>query len=182
MDKEKDFRVLDVGCGRRKRSGAIGIDINPRSDADVIHDLNVFPYPFPHDWFDAIYCDNVLEHVENVIRVMEELHRIAKKEACVTIIEPFFAHRNAYTDPTHKHFFGIHSFDCFLKNTAHSEFRYSTVEFQLRSLQFDKGLDVAHWIDGVVCRFANSHKDVYENRLAHLFPLRTVAYELIVVK
>jgi hypothetical protein len=40
------MKILDVGCGKNKRKGAIGIDIDPNSDADVIHDLNIFPWPF----------------------------------------------------------------------------------------------------------------------------------------
>ena len=32
--------ILDVGCGRKKQPGAIGIDFNANTDADVIHNLN----------------------------------------------------------------------------------------------------------------------------------------------
>ena len=38
--------ILDLGCGSKKRPGAIGVDINAASGADVIHDLDVLPYPF----------------------------------------------------------------------------------------------------------------------------------------
>ena len=33
-------RILDLGCGRDKLPGAVGMDQNPRSDADIIHDLD----------------------------------------------------------------------------------------------------------------------------------------------
>jgi hypothetical protein len=36
-----------MGCGNRKVAGAVGIDVSPDSQADIIHDLNSFPYPFP---------------------------------------------------------------------------------------------------------------------------------------
>ena len=52
--------ILDFGCGNRKRPGSIGIDVNPRTDADVVHDLNVFPYPFADSSFDEVYADNVI--------------------------------------------------------------------------------------------------------------------------
>ena len=32
------MKILDLGCGKRKRKGAIGIDISEDTDADVIHD------------------------------------------------------------------------------------------------------------------------------------------------
>jgi len=37
------MKILDLGCGKRKRKGATGIDISKYADADVVHDLNVFP-------------------------------------------------------------------------------------------------------------------------------------------
>jgi len=40
------MRILDVGCGINKKAGAIGVDRNPASRADVIANLDHFPYPF----------------------------------------------------------------------------------------------------------------------------------------
>jgi len=176
------YTVLDVGCGPRKRPGAVGIDINPRSDADIIHDLDRFPYPFPDDHFDEVICDNVLEHLADLVKVMEEVHRIAKPSALVTIVVPFYPHRHANTDPTHKHFFGVHSFDYFIEGTANAGFRYSYARFALKSVEFEKGLAQLHWIDKKIVAFANSYKDLYENRLANVFPLRNLTFELRVVK
>ncbi|MHB8641259.1 MAG: class I SAM-dependent methyltransferase, partial [Candidatus Acidiferrales bacterium] len=59
--------ILDLGCGSKKRPGATGVDINPASGADVIHDLDVVPYPFESSTADEIYLDNVLEHLANVV-------------------------------------------------------------------------------------------------------------------
>lgn len=184
MDKinHKDYRILDLGCGNRKRAGAVGVDINSRSQADVIHDLNIIPYPFPADHFDEIICDNILEHLNDVITTMEEIHRIAKAKALVTIIVPFFAHRDAATDPTHKHFFGIHSFDYFIEGTANASFLYSTIKYSLLSVEFEKGLKTIRWYDHIIKRFANMKKDLYENRFANLLPLRNITFELRVVK
>ena len=40
-------KILDVGCGQNKYPGAIGIDSNPRTSADVIHDLAFSLIRFP---------------------------------------------------------------------------------------------------------------------------------------
>ena len=32
------LKILDIGCGKHKTPGAVGMDSNPRSDADVLHD------------------------------------------------------------------------------------------------------------------------------------------------
>ncbi len=60
-------KILDVGCGQNKYPGAIGIDSNPRTKADVIHDLGNVPYPFQENEFDEIICRHVIEHVPDVM-------------------------------------------------------------------------------------------------------------------
>ena len=174
--------VLDLGCGLRKRPGSIGIDVNPRSQADVIHDLNRFPYPFAQNNFDEIYCDNVIEHLDDVVKVMEELHRIAKPSALVTIIVPFFPNRYANTDPTHKHFFGLHSFDYFIERTPNAGFLYSNAKYELVSVEFEKDLKQAHWFDRIIRSFANARKELYENRFSNIFPMRNLTFQLRVKK
>ena len=69
-------KLLDLGCGNNKRVGALGIDFNSRTAADLVHNLNVFPYPLESETFDEVYVDNCLEHLDDVIRVMEEIHRV----------------------------------------------------------------------------------------------------------
>ncbi|MBW7887010.1 MAG: class I SAM-dependent methyltransferase [Bacteroidetes bacterium] len=181
MDKPK-YTILDVGCGPRKRANALGIDKIASSAADVLHDLNQFPYPFPENSFETIYCDNVLEHLDDVIKVMVEFHRIAKPDAKIFITVPHYAHRNANTDPTHKHFFGLHSFDYFIEGTSHGEFHYSPVHFKLLHVEFDKNLKSAHWFDSILVRLANFNRDLYEHRFANIFPLRQISFELQVIK
>ncbi len=173
---------MDVGCGHRKRVGAVGIDNNPRSDADILHDLNHFPYPFSDSHFDEMYATNVLEHLDDVVKVMIELHRIGKPNALVSITVPHYAHRNANTDPTHKHFFGVHSFDYFINGTEYGDFKYSAVQFSLESVEFDKGSPKRYLFDEWLLRFANARKDFYEIRLANIFPLAQLTFVLRIVK
>jgi len=42
MNETPQKKILDVGCGWNKTPGAIGMDANPKSHADVIHDLGEF--------------------------------------------------------------------------------------------------------------------------------------------
>jgi ubiquinone/menaquinone biosynthesis C-methylase UbiE len=177
-----NLKILDLGCGRRKRPNAVGIDSNPRSDADVIHDLNLFPYPFPENEFDEVYADNILEHLDDILKVMAELHRITKSSGNIHITVPHYSHRNAHTDPTHKHFFGVHSFDYFIDGTSHSDFRYSSARFTLISVEFDHGIEHRHMIDSFITSFANSYKDIYENRFSNIFPLSQLTFILKVLK
>ncbi len=52
--------TLDVGCGRNKYPGAIGIDRNRDTAADVICDLDRVPYPFREGRFDTTFLDREL--------------------------------------------------------------------------------------------------------------------------
>jgi SAM-dependent methyltransferase len=107
-------KVLDVGCGWNKTPGAIGIDANPRTHADVIHDLGSIPYPFPDNDFDNIVCRHVAEHVPDVMSFIAELHRITKPGGRITITTPHYSNPDWATDPTHRNHFNSYSFNCFI--------------------------------------------------------------------
>ncbi len=174
--------ILDVGCGTSKRPGAIGIDVNPRCGADVIHDLNAFPYPFPDDSFDEIYADNVVEHLDDVVRVMEELHRIARPGALVKVIVPYFRSRWAFIDPTHRHFFTVDSFAYFDPgNPVRERYRYSDAAFQVEGVVFNETIPMRP-LKRLIKRFADRQPQRYEYRLAHHCPLDDLSFYLRAVK
>ena len=110
-------KILDVGCGQNKFPGAIGIDANPRSHADVIHDLGNFPYPFESDQFDEIICRHVIEHVPDVLGFVNELHRITKPGGRLKIVTPHYSNPDWATDPTHRNHFNSYSFTCFMPSS-----------------------------------------------------------------
>jgi len=109
-------KVLDVGCGWNKTPGAIGIDANPKTHADVIHDLGSVPYPFPDNEFDEIVCRHVAEHVPDVMSFIAELHRITKPGGRITITTPHYSNPDWATDPTHRNHFNSYSFNCFVED------------------------------------------------------------------
>lgn len=111
---------INLGCGNKKIDGFVGVDKIKTEATDLIHDLNIFPYPFPQDCAEEIILDNVLEHLDDVILVMEEVYRLAAPGAIITINVPYFKSNSAFTDPTHKHFFTETSFKYFEeKNSLH---------------------------------------------------------------
>jgi len=176
------IKILDLGCGKRKQRDAIGIDISKDTDADVIHDLDVFPYPFVDNEFDYVYADNVIEHLEDVVKVLEELHRITKDGATIKIIVPFFRSVYACIDPTHKHFFTVRSFDYFdPENNFNRLYKYSRCCFKVKKVLFDESM--RHRLFGkILTSFANKKPVFYETRISMIFPLNTLTYYLQTLK
>ncbi|OIO05571.1 hypothetical protein AUJ26_02710 [Candidatus Falkowbacteria bacterium CG1_02_37_21] len=104
---------LNLGCGLTRIPDFTGVDIIKTPATDIVHDLNVFPYPFPDNSAEEIILDNVLEHLDDTIKVMEELYRIAQPAALIKVYVPYFKSNSAFTDPTHQHFFTETSFKYF---------------------------------------------------------------------
>mgnify|MGYP000504540791 CR=1 FL=1 len=71
---------IDIGCGPSKVDGFIGVDIREFPSIDVIHDLDVIPWPFDNSSVDLVIASHVVEHVDSVILFMSELHRILRDD------------------------------------------------------------------------------------------------------
>jgi len=116
------MRILDVGCGINKKPGSIGIDRNPRSRADVIVDVDRFPYPFRDSSFDALQAVHVIEHVSDVVRTMEEFHRLVRPGGEVYLATPHYTDFSSFCDPTHK--WHLNSFSLRYFGSDHGGYSY----------------------------------------------------------
>ena len=179
----KEFRgrdILDVGCGRRKISGAVGIDrrIHDNYPADVQrnidHDLTVFPWPIDDNTFDFVNCQHCIEHLPDTVRTMEEFSRITRPGGKVLIETPHYSWFEAFRHYEHYHQFTVGSFDYFLKDNRH----YGT-DFVLeeKKLYFDDLL----WMLGIGF-FANKFLRTYEKRFAFIFPATSFSVVLRIDK
>jgi len=117
-------RILDVGCGRNKFPGSIGVDHNTKTDADVLANLDHFPYPFCDGAFDQIRVIHVIEHLSNIIRAMEEFHRLGRPGSRLLIATPHYTDFSSFCDPTHKWHLNSFSFRYF--GPDHAGFGYYT--------------------------------------------------------
>lgn len=119
-----ELRTLDVGCGVNKYPGSVGIDRNVDTRADVLCDLDQFPYPFRDGAFEAVRAVHVIEHVNDVIRAMEEFHRLLKPGGRVLIVTPHYTDFSSFCDPTHRWHLNSFSFRYFGED--HAGFGYYT--------------------------------------------------------
>jgi SAM-dependent methyltransferase len=169
--------TLNLGCGLKHVPDAVNLDLIRETDPDVIHDLNQSPWPLPRDHFREVLAYDVIEHLDNFIAAMEEIHRVCSDGAVVRVTIPHFSCANAYTDPTHHRLFGCFSFD-YLTGESENQY-YSRARFKKLSsrLMFYPSL-----LNKLVWRLANRYPAAYERRWAWIFPAWYLYFELEVVK
>lgn len=174
-------RILDVGCGRNKRPGAIGVDRNPRTAADVLCDLDHFPWPFRDSSFDELYATHVIEHVADVIRTMEEFHRLVRPGGRVHIVTPHYTDFSSFCDPTHRWHLNSYSFRYFGADDAgfgyYSGARFRERKVRLRLLAFWRWLGF-EWLVNAFPRF----RLFWEHYLCFVVRGKVIEFEFEVVK
>ena len=171
--------VLDLGCGRKKQEAvSIGVDRQPGS-ADVLAELTHFPWPFADNCADRIHLSHFLEHQPDILRVMAEVHRVAKTSGEIIVVTPHYSSPDSYSDPTHLHHLGLHSFDYFLGDNF-QDFTYGAGGFRLveRRLTFGGNLLLDNL--GRLCAAVSA--DFYEKHFAWTFPARNIICRLLAVK
>ncbi len=127
------MKKINLGCGTKYMQGYINTDVTQTVKADVYFDLNKTPYPFRSNFADEIYMDNVLEHLDDIPRVIEEIHRILKPGAVLRIYVPYAKSDGAFNDPTHMHYFTERSMDYFSRDNAYGF--YADVSFQIKKAE-----------------------------------------------
>lgn len=181
----KQLHVLSLGCGRVKRdfpeadraTSIVGVDNDPHSDADIMHDLNQFPYPLEANSFDLIILQDVLEHLEDVPRVLQEVHRVGRSGATIRIRTPHYSSYYAFNDPTHRHYFGalfLNGFDVISPNPV-----YGGALFQIKSRKI---LFPRVWRMTGVAAMANTFPLRWEQLFAFVFRAENMLFELLAIK
>ena len=166
---------LEIGCGKLKSQGAIGLDIKMTRDVDLLSDLER-PLPFKDESFETIIANQVVEHIENFTQLMAELHRILKKNGKLVIHVPYFRSSWSHIDPTHVRSFTLLTFDYWLKDSFLNE-HYSFDECTFTRI--DKYLDAdyrMHPIRWMLTKIAIRFPYVYENSLfSFVFPFQQLS-------
>ena len=172
-------KILDVGCGKAKRLGSLGIDRCDLDNVDIVHNLEVFPYPLPSGWFEEIYLSNVIEHISNIVGLMEELHRVAADGADIYISTPHFSSLYSYEDPTHVRHLSYDSMDYFSIETKHANF-YTDKKFRIIEKRIDFGRSMP--LSWVAKGIAMLSRRFYEKHFCFIFPANQLFFHLKVVK
>lgn len=109
---------LNLGCGKFPITlpNWINIDQTKLSTVDLVFDLENCEkeqLPFEESSIDEFFMSHVLEHIKNILPLMQELHRVAKPNALLTVKVPYGSSDDAFEDPTHIRQMFIGSFGFF---------------------------------------------------------------------
>ena len=112
---------LNVGSGGRPEAGWVNLDIVQGPTVDVVADVQA-PHglPFADDTFDEMVMSHVLEHLDQPLFVMQELHRVAKPSCRFTVKVPYGSSDDAWEDPTHVRLYFLKSFSYFEQPVYHT--------------------------------------------------------------
>ena len=175
------MRILDVGCGINKYPGSIGIDRNAGTRADVLCELDHFPYPFRDSQFDQVRASHVIEHVADVIRTMEEFHRVAKPGGRIVLSTPHYTDFSSFCDPTHRWHLNTFSFRYFGADNAgygyYSKVRLREISVHVKLLAFWRWLG----FEFLVNRFPRYRK-FWEHYLCYVVRGKIMDFEFEVLK
>ncbi len=96
---------LDIGCGRNKNQGFVGLDISPDSRADII--ATVLKLPVKDEGVSEINCSHLVEHLypEEAQKLFDEIYRVLQRggKATIKIDRDWTKRRLLKKDPEHKY-------------------------------------------------------------------------------
>lgn len=95
--------LLDIGAGENKQPGFVGLDKRKLPGIDIIHDLEVFPYPLEDESCLTIIGSHIAEHIAPwlTIHFFDELWRILKVNGQLALSMPYAGSAPYWQDPTH---------------------------------------------------------------------------------
>jgi hypothetical protein len=102
--KSKAGIRLDLGCGQKKQGPEwVGVDYRQLPGVDIVHDLEVFPWPLPSNCANTVAITHVIEHIKPwlFMQFMAEVHRVCQPETQVFISGPYGIGFHYVQDPTH---------------------------------------------------------------------------------
>lgn len=107
--------IIDIGCGDHKQiPWALGVDFYRSREANLRANIER-GLPFRDHSIDQVYAVQVLEHVHDLLGLMNEIHRVLKPGGVLHVMVPYWKYVNAVADPTHVRFFNPQTFKFFCR-------------------------------------------------------------------
>jgi len=166
---------LQIGAGNNPKEGYINQDYRKYEGIDDVFDLNVYPYKYPDNCFDEIFAEDIIEHLDDTIKAIDELWRITKDGGIIKIYVPHFTHWGTFGDLTHKRGFSIFAFDYYMTDYYPCKAKFYSIK---RSYVVSKNFKFLNIFNPIF----NLSKFLTENFLCKFFLISRIYVELRVRK
>lgn len=124
--------TLILGCGSHvntREKDHIYCDLRPYQNVDVVHDLDVYPWPFEDNSFLNISAIHLVEHLRNgLLPFMDECWRILMPGGALYIETPCAGMDPdlEFADPTHVRCYRPHTFTNYFLRSEIGKLNYTT--------------------------------------------------------
>ena len=172
------YKKLNIGCGKIILDGYINLDSVKLPGVDVVHNLEKYPWPFKDNTFDEVLCDNILEHLDDIIKPVEELWRITKLGGKIIVRVPIYPSPWAFTDPTHKSAYTFITFNYFRPIDNLNYYSHARFNIKKRKIIFEHLLC---WLNPIV-NYCEPFQKLYYFYFSGAIPANSLYFELEVIK
>lgn len=168
---------LNLGCGDDIKKDFVNIDMKKLPGVDLVWNLDKLPLPFKDSSVDYILCSHSLEHLNNPVGFMIDLHRICKSGATIDISVPHYSSCASYAELDHKrpglsyHTFGTRGFNQILDGMF---------KVTKRELNFTRMNQT--WTNNIFNPIINLSPAIYERFFSFILPCSEVKFILKVIK
>ena len=123
------MRRLILGAGKHhiKQPGETLCDIRKFPNIDVVHNLNITPWPFQSRQYGNVWAHHLVEHLDNLISFMDEAWRVLTPGGSLSLTTPLAGGDIdlEWADPTHKRCYRLHSFINYFSLDGVEKFGYT---------------------------------------------------------
>lgn len=133
---------VNLGCGSDLMEGYVNLDRMQTAPGVIVHDLDVAPWPFESDSVERMCAMDVFEHVAEPLVFINEAWRVLAPGGMFHMRVPHYHAEHAFTDPTHRRFCTVHTWDYWIPGTVlheHHHAAYGPAEFERITTQLDRG-------------------------------------------
>jgi SAM-dependent methyltransferase len=99
---------VDLGCGKKKQPGFVGIDRFALLGVDIVADMNK-GLPLADNSVDYLVASHSLEHIDDLLLTMQEIYRVCKHKALVCVVAPYYHTSANMANPFHTQVFNEHT-------------------------------------------------------------------------
>lgn len=171
---------VELGVGKKKPEGFLGVDVINTEQADVQQDLDEEDWVLPSNHFLEARSVHLFEHLENPIHFVENCHDILAEGGKLYIESPHLSTLN-WHDPTHKRLVGSET--AYKYFTEDGDFSYYTdAEFEVENVRINfakRKLYPWNYLVEPLVNLSQTSQQIFEQTfLSRLFPAESIQMTL----